>query len=384
MLTVIVYFYALILGISLIHLAVSAVVTARRMKQKPDLKILNELKSLPRISILKPLKGIDDNLELNLRSFFELDYPDYELIFGLQNTDDPALPIVNKLMMAYPGVNARIVVENSEIGLNPKINNLHNMEKYIRGRYVLISDSNTQVKPEFLNYMLAAILKPDVGLVTATIRGIGAKKLAAIFENLHINTYVSPNVFVADALSGIPVVIGKSILISTQLLKRMGGFKAFKNFLAEDYLLGLKTKSLGLKVSTIPIMVDNVNIEWSLKRFINRHTRWAKIRRNMHIHHYFIESVSNPIALAVILALLLHNALGAGLLLLVTLVKMAHDIYLSRLMKSDLKWYHFFLTPVKDLLISILWFVPFISNTVNWRDNYFKIGKRSELRPLFN
>ncbi len=382
MLETITIFYVFAVIVSLLHLAISLFVTKNRMKNPGLSKDRNNKGHWPRVSILKPLKGLDDRLEENLRSFFELDYPDYELVFGLNNGADPAFGMVRTLMAQYPHIPAQIVVNNHEIGLNPKINNLYNMQTSANGKYILISDSNTRVTADFLRQMISDILPPQVGLVTATIRGTGAVQAAAVMENLHINSYISPNVFVADALSGIPVVIGKSILLSRTLLEKMGGFKTFKNYLAEDYLMGLRAKELGYKIITIPALVDNVNVNWSFKHFLNRHTRWAKIRRNMHVHHYLIEAFANPIALASILALLLHNGPGTEALCGVVFLKILHDRYVSGLVHSDLHWYHYLLVPVKDILISLLWLIPFFSYKVNWRENYFTIGRASHITPL--
>lgn len=379
MFTVLLVFYVLVLTFSLLHLAASAIITTKRIKAGREDSARRKLKQNPKVSIFKPLKGLDDRLEENLRSFFELDYSNFELIFGLGAKDDPAFDVVGKLILEYTDVDAKIVVSDFEIGLNPKINNLFNMESRSDGEYILISDSNTRVRPDFLRKMVPAILEVHTGIVTATIRGMGAGKIAAVMENLHINSYISPNVFVADAISGIPVVIGKSILISRNLLQKMGGFAAFKNYLAEDYLLGLRARELGYKVKTIPTLVDNVNVNWSLKRFLNRHTRWAKIRRHMRLHHYIIESFSNPVALSVILTFILHNAWGMEQLAVVTLLKILHDRYVSGLLHSDLRWYQYLLGPLKDLLIGLLWIVPFFSYKVSWRDNYFCIGRSSQL-----
>ncbi len=381
MLTAVIIFYLLALTIGLLHLGASAVITRKRMKVADSLKAKARKGGLPKVTILKPLKGLDDQLEENLRSFFELDYPNYELIFGLNSNADPAFGVARKLALEYAHIHVHIEINDFEIGLNPKINNLYNMDAMASGEYILISDSNTRVQADFLNQMMDAIREPEIGLVTATIRGTGAKQVAAVMENLHINSYVSPNVFVADSISGIPVVIGKSILMSRALLKNLGGFAAFKNYLAEDYLLGLRTRELGFKVKTIPALVDNINVNWPLKRFLNRHTRWAKIRRNMHLHHYLIESFSNPVALAAILAMLLRNLPGLELLAGVILIKILHDRYVSGLLGSDLRWYHYLLVPLKDILISTLWVIPFFSYKVNWRENYFRIGRASLLTP---
>lgn len=369
--------YLIALIVSLIILALSAIIGRRNLKRM-GLPV-KTLKAYPKITLLKPLKGLDDNLKENLQTFFELDYPDYEIIFGLQTSADPAAFVALELLGEYNHIRAKIIVEKREIGLNPKINNLHNMMQAARGSYILISDSNTQVQPDFLKRMMSGFVDPEVGLVTAAIRGTGENTIPAAMENLHLNTFVTPFVFIAETLSDIPIVIGKSILMPRQLLERLGGFEIFKNYLAEDYLLGRKVKQLGYQVRCVPVFVNNINRSWPWSQFINRHTRWAKIRRNMHLHYYLLETLSNPIPISAILMLLMLNQTGFYTLIITSIIKIAHDYYISGKMNSRQKWYFYLLVPIKDLAISIFWLVPFFSDSVVWRENRFRIRKQSLL-----
>lgn len=370
-------FYMAVLAISLIYLLVTAWITRNKLQVSQNKARLNTRQSLPLISILKPLKGLDDNLEENLRSFFQLDYPNYEIIFGLQSYSDPAVEVAAKIIEEYDHIQAKIVTDPHKIGLNPKINNLYNMMPYAKGEYILISDSNTAVTPSFLSNMMLEFEDQAVGLVTATIRGTGEKSIASAMENLHLNTFVSPSVFVAEVLTTIPVVIGKAILISKDLLEKVGGFKALKDYLAEDYLLGLKVKEVGYKHKCAPVFIDNLNQNWTFERFLNRHSRWAKIRRHMHLSYYLLESLSNPITLSFVLGILLFNWIGVIQFFITIFLKYVHDIYLLRLFKKRIRIKHLALIPVKDLLIGLLWIIPFFRSNLSWRDNKFKIKKRS-------
>jgi ceramide glucosyltransferase len=233
----------------------------------------------PGITVFKPLKGVDDALEANLRSFFEQDYPRFQLLFGVQDADDPVIGIVEKLLRAYPQVRARLVVDGTETGLNPKINNLCNMYPYARHPHLLISDSNVRVGRDYLRGMMAALQQDGVGLVTSTIRGVGARSIGALMENLHLNTFVAGSVWIAEHLADMPIAIGKSMLFSRGTLERIGGFAAFREFLAEDYLIGEAVADLGLRVTTLTAAVGNVNRNWTLARFCNRHARWARSAR---------------------------------------------------------------------------------------------------------
>jgi len=336
------------------------------------------------ITILKPIKGIDDQLEKNLISFFKLDYPDYEIIFGLHSYDDPALEIVKKLSKKFPNVNTKVVISSFKIGLNPKINNLYNMYSEAKNKLILISDSNTSVGTKFLKSLANELQDKNVGLVTATIRGLGAKNLASLMENLHLNTFLTPSVVVASQIAKISIVIGKSILIPKILLQRIGGFEAFKNYLAEDFFMGQKVQELGFKIKTTPVFVNNINETWSLRKFLNRHTRWAKIRAKIRIDTYFLELLSNPIATSFTLGLVIHNEFSIIQFAVVSVLKSIMDYRFLKILESDIRWYNLSVVPLKDLIIGCLWFIPFINSKINWRNNHFRIQKDSLLEPILD
>jgi ceramide glucosyltransferase len=145
---------------------------------------------LPTVSILKPLKGLDDNLFDNLASFCTQDYPEYEIIFSLQNHNDPAFKVARKIKDKYPEKNISIIVERCDDGLNPKVNNLIPAYKASRYDYVLISDSNVMVDKNYLKEVVRHIKDPDVGLVSNIIKGAGGSTIGSIFENLHLNSFM--------------------------------------------------------------------------------------------------------------------------------------------------------------------------------------------------
>ncbi len=341
-------------------------------------------KNYPFITILKPIKGIDDQLKENLKSFFELDYPQYEIIFGVQSFEDPAIEIINSVINSHPEIQARLIVSSNKIGLNPKINNLYNMYPYVKGEIVLISDSNTRVKPDFLKLMANELIEPNVGLVTATIRGEGAKNSSSLMENIHLGSFLAPNVFAVGKLSDIKIVVGKALLIPKTVLEKIGGLQIFKNYLAEDYFMGVKIQEYGYKVKNSTVFVDNINEKWGFDKFLNRHSRWAKIRYQINKNTYLLEIISNPIFNSFILAALLHNYVGLVQFIATILIKSFVDYLSLKTIDAKIKFHQLFFVPVKDLILGIIWFVPFINSSVNWRNNYFKIYRNTLLRPILS
>lgn len=337
---------------------------------------------LPPISILKPLKGLDDNLFDNLASFCEQDYPEYEIIFSLQDHNDPAYKVAKKIKDRYPEKSISIIIEKCDLGLNPKVNNLIPAYKASRYDYVLISDSNVMVDKDYLKEIVKPMRDPDVGLVSNVIKGFGGRSIGSIFENLHMNTFIIGSVCLLNKFLKMPCVIGKSMLMKKTDLEAIGGLMAVKDVLAEDYIIGKKMHKRGKKVILSKYMIKNVNEYWSIRRFLNRHTRWGKLRWRIGGIRYISELLSNPVFMSWLPVFIWETSkLTISFALLVSLIKVMGDLYLGKITSSDSNSLIYFLTPVKDLIIGFIWFVPLFSNTVVWRGNRFIIGRDSILSP---
>ncbi len=373
------YLFIVSIAIGLIYALISLIfLFIEHRVRKSDFR---QLENYPAVSVFKPIKGLDDGLENNLKSFFELDYPAYELVFGIQDHDDPAISLVRRLQRKYPHVPSQLIINPARIGLNPKINNLYNIYPYANHDYMVISDSNVRVEPGYLTDLIGRLQTPGVGLVTSAIRGVGGESLGSVFENLHLNTYISGSVHTVQRLFGIPLSIGKSMCFHRVTLKTLGGFEAFANYLAEDYLLGDAIRKMGKQVVVSNRWIDSVNHTWGVRRFINRHFRWATMRRHVNLLHYSIEIFSNPVVLALLYYGWRSDRTAGIFLIAVTIFKMLADIAAARLFKSDLRWYHYLYLPLKDIIIGGIWLAPFLKRQVVWRGNYFNINRNTCLTP---
>jgi ceramide glucosyltransferase len=350
---------------------------------------------VPPISILKPLKGLDDNLFDNLESFCNLDYPEYEIIFSFQNRNDQAFKVAGKIRDKYPHRDISLVVEPCNAGLNPKVNNLIPAYRRSKHNLVLISDSNVMVGEDYLKEIVKHMENPEVGLVSNVIKGVGSHSMGSVLENLHLNSFILGSVCFLDRFMGMPCVIGKSMLMRKSDLDAIGGFDAVKDFLAEDYVIGQRMHQSGRKVVLSNYAIHNVNSSWGLDRFINRHTRWGKLRWQIGGVKYLSELLCNPVFMA-FLPVVLWGPSRATLCLVLSasLIKIAGDYYIGTRVLSGVatdagridgtvpRMSCYLLVPLKDILIGGLWFVPLISSTVAWRGNRYRIGKDSQLFPL--
>ena len=336
--------------------------------------------SYPPISIIKPLKGLEDNLFGNLESFCLQDYPEYEVIFSLQDENDPAYKVVRKVKEKFADKPISIVIERCRHGFNPKVNNL--FPAYRRSKYptILISDSNVMVDPYYLRTIVKPMDSPEVGLVCNLIKGTGGKTIGSIFENLHLNSFILGNICFLDKYLRIQCVVGKSMLMRKSDLEAIGGLGSVKDILAEDHFIGEKIRGQKQRVVISNYLINNVNEYWNLRKFINRHVRWGKMRWKIGGMKYLLELTINPVLMAFLPLLLLGPTdKTLSLLTLVCLMKIAGDFYLGRSLSRPMHPFFYLLSPIKDLLIGLIWFVPFADDTVVWRGNRYLMGKDTRL-----
>jgi ceramide glucosyltransferase len=332
------------------------------------------------ISILKPLKGLEDNLFDNLESFCVQDYPEYEVIFSLQDENDPAFKVARKIIEKFSDKPISIVIERCHHGFNPKVNNLFSAYRHSKYPIILISDSNVTVDPHYLRTIIKPMDNLEVGLVCNLIKGIGGKTIGSIFENLHLNSFILGNICFLNKYLKIPCVVGKSMLMRKSDLEAIGGLASVKDVLAEDHFIGEKIRGQRQRVVISNYLIYNVNEYWSLRKFINRHVRWGKMRWKIGGVKYLLELTINPVFTACLALLLLGpTAKTLFLMALVCLIKIIGDFYLGKSISTRMHPLVYLFSPIKDLLMGLLWFVPLVDDTVVWRGNRYLMGKDTAL-----
>jgi ceramide glucosyltransferase len=338
---------------------------------------------LPGVSILKPMKGADPGLAENLESFFRLDYPDYELLLGVDDPEDPAGGIALHVAAAHPNVRSRLVVDAREVGFNPKVNNLARLLRHARHDVLWISDSNTRVASDTLRDLVAHLEQPGVGLVSSPFRGIATGGLGGACESLQVNTFVMGGVSAVHRLLKDVCVVGKSMLLRRSTLARLGGFAFLGRFLAEDQVCGEEVARLGLGVTLSGRVIDNELGRLPVRSFVSRHLRWARIRRRMNPAVYAGEVLLNPVFVAFCVALVAHTWESLMVAVVALLCKSVLDATGERSTAAHRPLLVYpWLTLVKDVLVGLAWAVPFFSTSVTWRGNRFHVGTRTLLSPI--
>ncbi|MGA2192919.1 MAG: ceramide glucosyltransferase [Nitrospirota bacterium] len=337
---------------------------------------------MPPVSILKPLKGIDDNLFDNLESFCKQDYPEYEIVFALRDLTDPACKVALKVKDKYPDQDITIVAKWCDDGLNPKVNNLIPAYRVSKYGLVLVSDSNVLVEKDYLREIVRHMEDPEVGLVSSLIRGIRARTLGSVFENLHLNSFTVGGVCFLEKVLKMPCVVGKSMLLRKKHFEEIGEWSGVKEYLAEDYILGRKMKEAGKKVVLSNHFINTVNEYWQVGQFTARHTRWGKLRWRIGGPKYFAELIGNPVLMSLIpLMVFGPTRITLPATFLVWSLKSLGDYSIGRTVRSDLHPLFYLFVPLKDIIIGIVWFVPIFSNKVEWRGDRYIISKDSFLYP---
>ena len=337
----------------------------------------------PPISILKPLKGLDDDLADNLTTFCNQAYPAYEIIFALEERNDPAIKLARAIKKRYPHKKISIVVKQRHYALNPKVDNLITAYEASQFPYFLISDSDVRVAPDYLREIIKPMEDRNVGLVSNLIRGIGSRTLGSLLENLHLNSFVIGHVALLNVFFKMPTVVGKSMLLRKKAFEEIGGFEAVRNVLAEDYVIGELMHKQGKGVVTSGHVVNAVNQYRTFKQFIKRHVRWGKLRRKLAGIAYISELISNAAFLSCIALIVVGPSFHTiSLVAAVWIIKTLGDYLLGKRIRSAHHFFHYLLSPIKDIILGLIWFVPFFSGTVMWRRHRYKLAKGSLLVPI--
>lgn len=338
------------------------------------------LVSHPRVSVLKPLKGLDGELEKNLRAVFLQDYPCFEVILGAEDESDPALAIARRVAQAFPNVPSTVLVGAGSSGLNPKVRLLEHLMTRAEGELILISDSNVRPFESYLRELVAEMSDQKADLVHSVLGGSLGRSAFGIIEDLQLSGWVAASVCFTQQ-GGHPCVIGKSMLMRRSALMELGGLSRARDYLAEDYVLGALFTQAGKRVSLAPIRLDCVSADHGASGFWNRHLRWSQMRRNIAPAFYLGEALVNPTPF-LLAAAALSDGVFSALMMAVQLSKWTLELSFIHRHTGRLRPSYFALLPVKDLLILAIWSIAWTKSTIDWRGTRLRIQRGSLLSEL--
>lgn len=348
--------------------SIVGVVLRTRRREQPAVQ------DAPAVSILRPVCGLDNFVEQTLRSAFQLDYPRYEILFCVADANDPVIPVVQSLRAAYPQIESRLLIGNSSVSTNPKLNNLVKGWHEARYEWVLMVDSNVLMPRDHMQQMFSA-WREDTGLVCSPPIGGSPGNIWAELECAFLNTYQARWQCFADAI-GFGFAQGKSMLWRRDLLDRAGGIEALGREIAEDAASTKVIRAQGLRVRLVaapfvqPLGYRNAIDVW------RRQVRWARMRRKT-FKWFFVPEILvggvTPLVIAAFLAAGLDWPIIGTIAALAALwyaaeAYMAHAVGWQLSVRSIAIWI------LRDALLPVLWIAAWIGDEFEWRGNPMSVA----------
>jgi ceramide glucosyltransferase len=342
---------------------------------------LLQLESPPPVSVLKPLAGLDEGLESNLRTFFEQDYPSYELLFAARFENDPAVNVVRKLQVEYRHVPSRLLLVGEPPYPNAKVWSLHHMTQAAQYDVLVMSDSDIRVRPDFLRAVAAEFQDAKLGVSSCPYRAVAGRSFWSTLEAIGMNTEFLSGVIVARMLEGVKFALGPTAIARKQALADIGGWNRLKDYLAEDFVLGNFAAEKGWHVILSSYVIEHHIGSQPFAANARHRLRWFRSTRRSRPAGYIGQLFTNPLPLALLLWAARPEwwwiAVIAIIVRAFAAVATAGWILGDRL--TARLW---FLVPVQDVLSFVFWIGGFFGNAITWRGRRYLLMKDGTFRLI--
>jgi ceramide glucosyltransferase len=356
-----------------IHVA-SIVVAALRLRRRTPGEPLSRQKSPP-VSLVRPLRGIDNYAADTLGSTFELDYPRCEILFCVASVKDPVVPLIEALMAEHAGAGARLLIGDERVSLNPKLNNVLKGWHAAEHDWIVLADSNVLMPHDYIQLLFAS-WRADTGLVASPPVGCRPRGPWAELECAFLNTYQARWQYVADTF-GFGFAQGKTMLWRRADLERAGGIEALAKEVAEDAASTKIVRGAGLKVRLVDRPLAQPLGYRSAAEVWNRQLRWARLRRASFLAYFLPEALSGGVlpmvALATVAAALdLPPALSVAAL---GVVWYGGEMLLAAAAGWHLSARYPFYCVARDLLLPVLFVNAMRGDGFVWRGNEMQVER---------
>jgi ceramide glucosyltransferase len=331
------------------------------------------------ISILKPLSGLDDGLEKNLRSFFEQDYPLFEMVFAVREECDPCVPLVRRLCAEYAHIPSRLMVVGEPDYLHAKVYSLARMIAEARHDLLVMSDSDIRVGPDLLRRVAAEFAAgPDgaqTALATCPYRAVAGGSFWSQLEAVGMNTTFWQGVLTARLLHGMKFAVGPTIVARRPAIEAIGGIERVKDYIAEDFDLGRLVAEAGYRVILSSYVIEHrIGSESAAENFAHR-IRWGRTSRRSRPAGYLGQVFMHPLPIAVLLAIATPSAWPV--VALAVAIRYASAWVTARMVLGvRLNW---ILLPLDDLMGLFFWIAGFFGDTITWRGRTYRIDRQGRV-----
>lgn len=335
-------------------------------------------------SVLKPLAGAEPDLAENLESFFDLDYPDYEILFAASKAGDPALALARSLGVRHPGTRSKEIAVGEPPFPNAKVHSLSEMTGAASGDVLVISDSDIRADRSLLTDLAEEFQDANVGVVTCPYRAVPGPSPWSLLEALGMNTEFWSGVLAAQFLAPMDFAVGPTMAVRRSCLAAAGNWDALTDYLAEDFQLGRLARQSGYDVRLATHVVEHrIGSESFARNFAHR-LRWRRSTRRSRPAGYWGELFANPLPWA---AVLLPTASWAGwawwLFGSCVALRAAVAVAVGRIALGDpLVLRRWWLVPFQDALSLAVWAAGFFGNRIVWRDREYELTRDGRMRRV--
>lgn len=364
---------------------IAATVAAIRFAKRTTSPLLPLPKVPPRVTVLKPLHGSSNSLAANLVSFLEIAYQRVDYYFGVESYEDAAAEIPVALRQRYQYANITLIVGEEPNCSNRKIAKLIKMaDRAEKAEVFVLSDADVSVERDYLKRIVGELVADEkIGIVTCAYRARPGGSLASRLEALYVNTDFLPQILLAEMIEPMHYALGATIAIKRKVLEAAGGFRAVKNMLADDFYLGNFTNAQGYEIRLSDSLVTLTCEEKSFAEFWHHQLRWARTYRTVRPISIATILMHGPFWALALLAISHGSAAAFATLVLVVATRLAMSAAIvGRVLKMPEMLSELWMVPIKDLIMTGVWFASLLSNKVMWAGRQFKVIRGGAMREV--
>ena len=337
----------------------------------------------PPVSLLKPVHGVDFGSVENFESFCRQNYPEYEILFAVNDDSDPAIPLIRDVAARFPERNIRLISGAPQVGANKKVNNLIELTRAARHEIIILTDGDVRVLPNYLREVVAPFADPKIGAVTSFYRSITQESLGAELEAIGAASDFFGGVLVAEWMEGMTFALGASIATTKSWVAKIGGFAAIADMHSDDYELGHRIAKAGAKVVLSHELVWTMYPAQSAAGFWNHQVRWSRTVRLCRPLSFIglIFTHGLPWAIAAALVAPTRSIAAAYLIAYIVLRLLTAWMVGVRVVGDEVVRRKIWLVPFRDAIHFIVWLASFASNKISWAGEQFTM-REGRMTPL--
>lgn len=361
--------------------AVLCVLAVIRLRMRPAVLPQRSREQWPPVTVLKPVHGLEKNQRENLRSCCLQDYPEFQVVFSVQDKEDAAIPLLKELQQEFGAEQVTVAIENFRTGSNGKINNMIGGLRHARHDVLVISDSDVFLKPDYLKTIVAPLSDPDVGYSCTLYKAAGAETWFEKMELLTLNADFMANVLFAHISGASKFCLGASAALHRSTLEQIGGLDSLADYLVEDYEMGRRIWMLGKKVAVVPYFVDTIVDLKSPSQWWDHQVYWDQNTRAARPMAFFATALVRSVPFAVLYAIArMGDATGLWIVAGAFALRLMSAAIILRWGLRDREGLRSLgLLIFRDISSLATWLLAFTKRTTIWRGTSFVLTRDGRL-----